>query len=87
MQPVLVLTPVQQEAANSLLEGISVGGVLVLRGQSGSGKTVVLKNIHAAKGGVIIGVRESSTLSCPATQANLKARFSAFSRMPSVHTT
>jgi transitional endoplasmic reticulum ATPase len=53
-----ILTPVQQEAANGLLEGIFVGGVLVLRGETGSGKTVILESIHAARGGVLIGVRE-----------------------------
>lgn len=54
----IVLTPVQQGAYNGLLEGISVGGILVLRGEPGSGKTTILEMIHAAKGGALIGVRE-----------------------------
>jgi len=58
MRPHIVLTPVQQEALNGLLEGISVGGVLVLRGEAGSGKTLILESLHSAKGGALIGARE-----------------------------
>jgi transitional endoplasmic reticulum ATPase len=58
MQTEIVLTPVQQTACDGLLEGISVGGILVLRGEPGSGRTTILEMIHAAKGGVLIGARE-----------------------------
>jgi len=58
MQTEIVLTPAQQAAFLGLLEGISVGGILVLRGEPGSGKTTILENIRAAKGGTLIGVRE-----------------------------
>ena len=53
----IVLTPVQQTAANGLLEGLAVSGVLVLRGQPGSGKTAVLQTVHAAAGGAFLGAR------------------------------
>jgi transitional endoplasmic reticulum ATPase len=58
MHPQLVLSPVQRKAANALLEGISVGGVVVLKGDSGSGKSVILEHIHGLRGGALIGVRE-----------------------------
>jgi SpoVK/Ycf46/Vps4 family AAA+-type ATPase len=58
MNTQLVLSPVQRKAADALLEGVSVGGILVLNGDSGSGKTAILKHIHALRGGVLIGVRE-----------------------------
>ena len=58
MKTEIVLTPVQQTAFNGLLEGITVGRVLVLRGEPGRGMTTILEMLHAARGGVIIGVRE-----------------------------
>jgi ATPase family associated with various cellular activities (AAA) len=53
----IVLTPIQQTAANGLLEGLAVSGVLVLRGQPGSGKTTILRKVHAAAGGAFLGAR------------------------------
>src|SRR5258708_30683514 len=58
MHSQLVLSPVQRKAADALLEGISVGGVVVLKGDSGSGKSVILEHIHGLRGGALIGVRE-----------------------------
>jgi hypothetical protein len=53
----IVLTPVQLTAVNGLLEGLAVSGVLVLRGQPGSGKTTILQTVHAAAGGAFVGAR------------------------------
>ncbi len=58
MQKQLILSPVQRKAADALLEGISVGGVLVLNGDTGSGKTAILEHVHALRGGALIGMRE-----------------------------
>jgi ABC-type uncharacterized transport system YnjBCD ATPase subunit len=55
MRAQIILTPVQQVAANRLLEGLDAGNVAVLRGASGSGKTTVLKTVHAARGGTLLG--------------------------------
>jgi transitional endoplasmic reticulum ATPase len=52
------LTPAQQLAADALLEGIARGDVLVLEGGEGRGKTTVLEHLHAAVGGVFLGVHE-----------------------------
>jgi transitional endoplasmic reticulum ATPase len=54
----IVLSPVQRQAAGALLEGISVGGVLVLKGDAGRGKTAILEHIQGQRGGALIGVRE-----------------------------
>jgi primosomal protein N' len=54
----LVLTPVQQAAANRLLESLDAGNVAVLRGAAGSGKTTILKSVRAARGGIVLGARQ-----------------------------
>jgi len=54
----IVLTSVQQEAADSLLESLAVSPVTVLAGTAGAGKTAVLRAVHAARGGVYLGARE-----------------------------
>jgi ATP-dependent Zn protease len=58
MRPNLQLTPVQQLAATSLLDGISAGGILVLEGDAGQGKTTILQTVHGHAGGAFIGMRE-----------------------------
>jgi hypothetical protein len=58
MKTEIVLTPVQQDVLNGLLEGSKVGRVLVLRGEPGHGMTTILEKFQSAKGGAIIGVRE-----------------------------
>jgi ATP-dependent 26S proteasome regulatory subunit len=46
----------QSKAAEGLLEGCGhSGGVLVLRGAAGSGKTTVLEWLHSTSGGVLLG--------------------------------
>jgi ABC-type taurine transport system ATPase subunit len=51
----IVLTSVQQEAANSLLENLAVSPVAVLRGAAGTGKTTILRTVQAIRGGVFLG--------------------------------
>jgi hypothetical protein len=58
MNAQLALSPARQKAAEALLEGLSVGGVLVLLGGAGTGKTAILRHIHALRGGALVGVRE-----------------------------
>jgi transitional endoplasmic reticulum ATPase len=52
----IVLSPVQQKAADALLEGISAGGVVVLKGDPGSGKSVIMQHVHMLLGGALIGI-------------------------------
>jgi adenylate kinase family enzyme len=49
-----ILTPTQQSAAEGLSEACAFGGVLVLRGRPGSGKTTVLRWLHANSGGALL---------------------------------
>ena len=42
----IVLTPAQRRAADGLQEGLSLGAVCVLHGDSGSGKTTILREIQ-----------------------------------------
>jgi tRNA A37 threonylcarbamoyladenosine biosynthesis protein TsaE len=51
-------TPAQQRAASRLLEAIPIGSVFALEGEAGSGKTLILGEIHRACGGVLLGMRE-----------------------------
>jgi Holliday junction resolvasome RuvABC ATP-dependent DNA helicase subunit len=55
MRANITLTPVQQAAANRLLEGLDAANVVVLCGAAGSGKTSILKTVHAARGGTLLG--------------------------------
>jgi tRNA A37 threonylcarbamoyladenosine biosynthesis protein TsaE len=50
----LTLTPAQESAAQRLIEAISPGSVLCLRGQKGMGKTTVLDHIHRQVGGATL---------------------------------
>jgi hypothetical protein len=50
----IMLTPVQQVAADGLGEAIAYGGVLVLRGRAGSGKTTILQWLHGSCGGALL---------------------------------
>ena len=54
----IVLTPVQQEAASSLLESLAVSPVAVISGVAGAGKTSILMNLQAMQGGVFLGSQE-----------------------------
>ena len=54
----IVLTPVQQEAASSLLETLAVSPVAVISGVAGAGKTSILMNLQAMHGGVFLGSQQ-----------------------------
>ncbi|MCX6629559.1 MAG: hypothetical protein NTW28_18225 [Candidatus Solibacter sp.] len=54
----IVLTPVQQHAANSLLEGLVLSPVAVLIGAAGAGKTTILQVMQAMQGGVFLGAQQ-----------------------------
>ena len=54
----MILTPVQQEAANSLMAHLAVSPVAVLRGVAGAGKTTILKTVQAIRGGVFLGAQQ-----------------------------
>ena len=54
----IVLTPVQQEAASSLLETLAVSPVAVISGLAGAGKTSILMNLQAMHGGVFLGSQQ-----------------------------
>jgi len=54
----IVLTPVQQEAASSLLEILAVSPVAVISGMAGAGKTSILMNLQAMHGGVFLGSQQ-----------------------------
>ncbi len=58
MKSEMTLTPAQQSALEGLLSGISAGSVVVLRGDSGMGKTIILRKAHARLGGAFLGVRQ-----------------------------
>src|SRR5260370_12179191 len=58
MKREITLTPGQQAAFDGLLGGISAGGVLLLQGESGMGKTTILRQAHASLGGAFVGVRQ-----------------------------
>ena len=54
----IVLTPVQQEAASSLLASLAVSPVAVISGVAGAGKTSILMNLQAMQGGVFLGSQQ-----------------------------
>ncbi len=54
----IVLTPLQQEAAAGLLESLAVSPVVVLQGPPGSGKSAILRALHAECGGVLLASKE-----------------------------
>lgn len=53
-----ILTPAQEAAAEGLIAALACGNVVVLKGDVGRGKTTVLKQVQAATGGVLRGMRE-----------------------------
>ena len=75
MKPEIVLTTVQQTAANRLMESLDTGNVVVLRGAAGSGKTTILKTIHAARGGILLGARHFTNVRKPQAPAAIEESF------------
>src|SRR5262249_12075503 len=49
-----ILTPAQRSAADGLREACAYGGVLVLRGRAGSGKSIILQWLQSATGSVLL---------------------------------
>src|SRR5262245_38558376 len=58
MKSEIILSPTQKRAYEGMLDGLAAGPVVVLRGDSGMGKTLILRKLHAASGGVFFSVRE-----------------------------
>ena len=53
-----VLTPAQQRALQGLVEGVAAGHLVTLRGRAGTGKSTILRHLHASIGGVLVGLAE-----------------------------
>lgn len=58
IQETAMLSPAQLAAAESLLEGLGTGDIVVLRGEAGLGKTTVLRSIQEQLGGTFLGMRQ-----------------------------
>ena len=56
------LTPAQQRAADGLLSGMAAGGVCVLKGAAGMGKTTVLRWLRSRLGGAFVTARQFMNL-------------------------
>ncbi|HTU44653.1 MAG TPA: ATP-binding protein [Bryobacteraceae bacterium] len=56
------LTPSQQRAADGLLSGMATGGVCVLEGAAGMGKTTVLRWLRSTLGGAFVTARQFMNL-------------------------
>lgn len=52
------LSPAQQQAYVSLLNGLPIGSVFVLHGGTGRGKTTVLRAVHSAIGGAFLTMKD-----------------------------
>ena len=58
LQNDILLTPAQKRAMEGMLGGLPAGDVFVLRSAAGMGRTTVLRRVHDAAGGALVGVRE-----------------------------
>src|SRR5689334_5789730 len=54
----VILTPAQRESADKLFQEVPAGGVFVLWGSPGMGKTTILQQLQAATGGELVRMRE-----------------------------
>src|SRR5579884_3567436 len=52
------LCPAQQQAYDGLLHGLSIGSIFVLYGGDGRGKTTVLREVHRARGGAFLTMKD-----------------------------
>jgi ABC-type transport system involved in cytochrome c biogenesis ATPase subunit len=57
IQQQIAPTPAQEQAFEWLLDAIPIADVLVLRGRAGAGKSTILTRVHAALGGILLGLR------------------------------
>ena len=73
----LTLTPVQQLAEENLIKGIYTDGVdaLVLRGESGFGKTTILERVQRVAGGVLLGMEQFADVLAERQPAALEEAF------------
>lgn len=69
------LTPVQQKVFDELLIGLSLGGVCVLQGATGSGKTTILRKVQRSTGSGLITARQFMTLLAQRQPAALEETF------------
>lgn len=53
----IILTPAQHRSLAALGEGLEAGDLVTLRGRRGSGKSTVLKRLHASMGGMLVNLR------------------------------
>ena len=53
-----MLSPAQQDAFQGLLCGKDIGDVLMLKARPASGRTTILRKLHEAIGGALLGIRE-----------------------------
>ncbi len=51
----IVLSPAQQRTGDSLLCGIEIGDVLLLKTRAGCGRSTILNHLHEAVGGALLG--------------------------------
>jgi transitional endoplasmic reticulum ATPase len=52
------LTPAQQQAFNGLRYGLTIGNILMLTGDSGMGRTTVLRHLHGVTGGAFVTMKD-----------------------------
>jgi len=55
---IILLSPAQRRAFETLLAGIAGSGVVHLKASEGSGRTTVLQKAQAAAGGILLGMRQ-----------------------------
>ena len=54
----VILSPAQREIAEKLIHEVAAGGVFILQGDAGTGKTTILKKLQAARGGILLSTWE-----------------------------
>jgi SpoVK/Ycf46/Vps4 family AAA+-type ATPase len=80
------LCPVQEQALQNLFKGITVAGVLLLKGRPGAGKSTILTALQCSAGGCLLGMREFvESLAGGAPTAIEEAVFAMLDRALSSH--
>ncbi|HEV8041934.1 MAG TPA: AAA family ATPase [Bryobacteraceae bacterium] len=54
----IVLSPAQAQARSVLAHGLEVGSICVLSGETGSGKSIVLRHLHREIGGALLKIAD-----------------------------
>ncbi len=73
--PGFPLTPGQKKVADEIIVGLSVGKVCLLQGDSGSGKTVLLRHVGRSLGGVFLSIGRFISLLRDRTPAAIEETF------------